>query len=78
MKVTIEITNQALYDKMVVDVDTSHLTGTDYAYGNMGNVIIKGNLYIELAEGWREYQGEFGQYDYHDDYGFMLKLVTNE
>lgn len=67
-----KIVNEDLYHSKVVDVDVSGLKtmGLDYS----GDVIgFKGDVFIELdGDNTVSYSGYHGQYDYIDDYGFII------
>lgn len=71
--VTFEITNSKLFNEKVVDVDTTGLknNGTDSKNNHLG---FYGVLEIELEENNDRLviNGEFGQNDYENEYGFIL------
>jgi hypothetical protein len=61
MKTNIKVTNHALYNEKVIEVDTTGLTGQ------------RGTLSVEVeGEGWHDYTGEHGLNDYEQDFGFVL------
>lgn len=64
--VTFEITNEELFNQLVIDVDTSGLTRYEKYFS--GSICIQ----KEDDNGWVTTTGEFGSYDY-DDLGFILK-----
>jgi hypothetical protein len=68
MKTTIKITNESLYNSNVKDVDTSMLKCND----SYNRFIATGNISIQTNEGWKEFDGEHGQNDYQEEYGFIL------
>lgn len=60
MKTTYKITNQCLFNEKVVDVNIERFTDDM-------------NVEIELTSGKRiEIQGEIGERDFEDEYGFIL------
>ena len=73
LNVTFEITNEELFNKMVIDVDTSGLKskGTDEKGNSLG---FYGSLEIEAEDGrgWVTATGNFGINDYKEDFGFIL------
>ena len=61
MKTTIEITNSKIYNEKVIDIDTTGLCGQ------------RGTISIETeCNGWIDFTGEHGTYDYEEDFGFIL------
>lgn len=63
MKTNAKVTNEALYNEKVVEVDTTGLIG------------LRGTLSIETeGEGWRDYTGEHGKGDYEEEFGFVLEV----
>ncbi len=69
LNVTFEITNEELFNNLVIDVDTSGLE----KYSNS----FKGSISIEKEDGngWVTTTGDFGENDYKTDYGFILKTT---
>ena len=67
MTASFEITNEDLFNELVIDVDT---TGLKRIHGSC----FYGSLAIELDdnEGWFTITGEFGEDDYSEMYGFKL------
>lgn len=60
MKTTYKITDSSLFNEKVVDVNIERLT-------------YEMNVEIELTSGERiEIQGEIGERDFEDEYGFIL------
>ena len=66
VNVTFEITNEELFNNLVIDVDASGLKKYEHSF--------KGDLTIELEDEDypRNISGEFGANDYEADYGFIL------
>ena len=63
MKTNVKVTNQALYNEKVIEVDTTGLIGQ------------RGTLSVEVeGEGWRDYTGEHGTNDYEEEFGFVLEV----
>lgn len=74
MKTIIEITNQEVFSDNVVSVDTDDLRSTDFYNGIRNNFCATGNIQIERKNGEvYEAQGEHGQNDYEETFGFILK-----
>lgn len=73
VNVTFEITNEELFNEMVIDVDTTGLTsrGTDVKGNSLG---FNGSISIEKEDGngWVTTTGEFGTNDYKEELGFIL------
>lgn len=73
VNVTFEITNEELFNELVIDVDTSGLIsrGTDTKGNPLG---FKGSISIEKEDGngWVTTSGEFGTNDYKEELGFIL------
>ena len=69
LNVTFEITNEELFNNLVIDVDTSGLENHERYFS--------GELRIELydEEFPRDIVGDFGENDYKTDYGFILKTT---
>ena len=68
LNVTFEITNEELFNEMVIDVDASGLK-----YDN-STKSFKGSLEIQKEDGngWITTTGEFGANDYKEELGFIL------
>ena len=72
MTTSIKITNEKLYNKLVIDVDTTELKSTDN-YNGTRTFAAQGNLFIELESGNHiEGAGEFCSTDYEEEFGFVL------
>ena len=71
--VTYKITNLDLFNKTVVDVDTTGLRGDS---SPARGLYFLGTLSVETDKGYRDYTGEHGSHDYTDDYGFILEIQT--
>lgn len=73
VNVTFEITNEELFNELVIDVNTSGLKskGTDSRGNSLG---FYGSLEIEKEDGngWVTTTGEFGTNDYKEELGFVL------
>lgn len=70
----IKITNQDLFNSKSVDVNLDSLSINTYD----GRFVAKGNVHIQYGD--KEYQcwcGEHGQYDFEEDFGFIL-VATEE
>ena len=60
------ITNEALYNELVVSVDLNNVK-------NVTDKSFYANVEIELANGEvKEIDGEFGYNDYQDEFGFIF------
>ena len=72
MNVSINITNEEIYSKKVIDIDTDGMTCNDYPRWSC-----TGHLSIELegGNGWQTISGEFGRNDYKEDYGFVFDMA---
>ena len=70
MTVSFEITNEDLFNELVIDVDTTGLKRSNAS-------CFYGSLAIELDddEGWFTITGEFGEDDYSKVYGFKLIAI---
>jgi len=66
MEPIIKVTNEKRYNQIDVDV-----SGLEVSY----NGTIHGTISIDPGngEGWKDYTGEHGAYDYEEEFGFVLE-----
>ena len=66
VNVTFEITNEELFNQLVIDVDTSGLKKHENSF--------RGSISIEKenGNGWVTTTGEFGTNDYKEELGFII------
>lgn len=63
-----KITNEKLFGEKVIDVETESLTGSD------SGAFASGTLTIETKqEGRRDFTGDHDQFDYEDEFGFIIE-----
>jgi hypothetical protein len=74
MKAAIKIVDQVKYNAKVIEVDTESLSMNDAGLPYNGPRFVgRGHVAIYHSNKfWQYFDGEFGQHDFVEDYGFEL------